>query len=102
ECVDHKIAARSETLHTVLSHRPQVLVARDQVDFGTSSVQRGTPVGADRSGTDHCNAQGDSAQVDTVCTATSSPTGQSRPPGLVAYSMRSNLLWQWSPPRRCR
>src|SRR6476659_5506584 len=58
--VGHEIASRTENLHTVLSHRTQVLVARDQVDFGTSSVQRGTPVGADRSGTDDCNSHGDS------------------------------------------
>ena len=58
--VGHEIASRTENLHTVLSHRTQVLVARDQVDFGASSVQRGTPVGADRSGTDDCNSHGDS------------------------------------------
>src|SRR6185312_16530866 len=53
-------ASRAEDLNAVFSHRLQVFVARDQMDFRTSPVQCGTPVGADRSGTDDCNSHGDS------------------------------------------
>jgi hypothetical protein len=36
------------------------------MDFRTTSVQCGAPVGADRSGTDDCNSHGDSSNVHTV------------------------------------
>jgi hypothetical protein len=61
--VSHEVAARAENLHTVLPHRPEMLVARDQVDLRTTPVQCSTPVGADRSGPDDCNSHGDSLSV---------------------------------------
>ena len=100
--VGHEVASRAEDLHTVLSHRAQVFVARDQMDFRTSPVQCRTPVGADRSGTDDCNSHGDPLTVDMYV----QPRPASRPCAhslnLVAYSMRSHLLWQRSPPGRWR
>jgi hypothetical protein len=36
--VCHEVASRTQNLHAALSHGPQVLVARDQMDFRTTSV----------------------------------------------------------------
>src|SRR5262245_56361560 len=98
----HEITARAQNLHTVFPHGSQVLVAGDQMDLRPTSVQCGAPVGADGSGTDYCNSHGDSLECAYCMNSHVRRPRSTRISELVAYSMRSHLPWQWSPPGRSR
>ena len=65
--IGHEVTTRTKHAHTVFPHRVQVVLPRDEVHVGTTTLHCGAPVGTDRSRTDHCNPHGDSLRSHTVC-----------------------------------
>ncbi|GGT06504.1 hypothetical protein GCM10010254_28730 [Streptomyces chromofuscus] len=68
-----EVTAGAEHLHAVLPHGRQVRSTGDEMDVGARVVERGTDVGADRSGAEDCDFHGntpfglrDTAEVTAV------------------------------------
>lgn len=49
------IAARAQHPDSVLPHGREVRSTGDEMDFGACSIERGSDIGADRSGADDCD-----------------------------------------------
>lgn len=50
------VAARAEDPDPVLPHGRQVRSTGDQMDIGAGAVERGTDIGADRTGAEDCDS----------------------------------------------